>query len=254
MIREALEFLRERFEAAGGVRDLGPTEDDRNRRYQVGGQIQTVDIPPNPRNHLVYCLDDLISFVEHHADPEGHITPAIWHHTDRVVAILDDDDRRERCGFPLEFSEPFQRLRELDVGAHKFRQREFVRFLDLILGVEKALVARFRRLDWRTQIAATGEVAPGRDRLGKEVNATVAGTAELPDDLLVNVPVYREKGETDPRVVRCRIETYPTDEVLTLRPVPGEIDAALDAAQMSIRQHLVEALGPDARIYYGSPE
>jgi len=52
--------------------------------------------------------------------------------------------------------------------------------------------------------------------------------------------------------VRCVIRTHPANERIAIRPVPGEIDTAIELAQGSIRQRLEELLG-DGAIFYGSP-
>jgi len=96
-------------------------------------------------------------------------------------------------------------------------------------------------------------VTAGRDRLGKDVHATVAGTSELPEDVIIMAPVYRQLGEQELVAVRCRIETFPGEQRLQLRPFPGEIDAAFEHAMGSIRERLFQDLKDSIRIYYGEP-
>ena len=119
--------------------------------------------------------------------------------------------------------------------------------------LQRVFIAPFRRLDWNQTIRSEGEVTETRDRLGKEIRAQVAGTADLPEDLIVLTPVYRQLGEQELHQVRCRIDLHPLDQRIELSPFPGEIDAAYERQQGSIAQRLREGLGEDTRIYYGTP-
>lgn len=255
----ALEFFANLAKASQAVEKLGSTPDGRETRYRVGGALQTVAERPPARNHRAYSLADLIAFADDHRG-EDHVQ-AVWHGPESVTLILDDGDRCDRVTFVLTWSVPFAILRQLDqveedlvvLGApNRLRQKNFVRLLDVTLGVNKALVAPWRALDWQSHMAARGEIQAGRDRLGREIEAKVAGTSELPDEITIVCPVYREPGERDLVSVRCRIEIFPGDESLALTPIPGEVDAATDLAQGSIHDRLVEGLGKEARVYYGA--
>jgi len=248
MTQEALKLLLETGQQAKAVELVGLDPRGDHAHYRVGGELKRIDLHPSPREHTVCSLEDLCAFAEDHSGNQ-----AVWHHSVAVTLVLDDDERRDRVVFPLSFSEPFEALRHLDAPCVDWMdQRAFIRLLDLTLGVDNALIAPFRRLDWKTQIEAMGEITHDRDRLGKEVNATVSGTAALPTDLVAIVPVYREADERQVYDIRCRIETYPQQERLALKPIPGEIDDTIHRAQASIHQRLVAHLGTDAKIYYGA--
>jgi hypothetical protein len=155
--------------------------------------------------------------------------------------------------FHLTFSAPFQILRTLDEDPRPMDQRAFVRLLRHDLGMAQPTVNAFRRLDWKTAVEATGEVVHGRDRMGREINAQVIQAAELPEDLMVSVPVYREAGERQPVSLRCDVEIDAARQTLQLSPIPGEIENAIDDAQRSIRERLGD-VGPAVKaVYYGRP-
>lgn len=248
--KEALEYLISTGQKAREVRFVGLTPDGRHARFDVAGELKEVIEPPPVRAHRVYSLADLINYV---IDTASDHETVIWYSRQAVILMLDDADRRDRVTFDLRLSEIFHHLVQLheDLDPGSLDQRGFVRLLRN-LGIEAALIAPFRRLDWTTHMASVGETMPGRDRLGKDVQANVAGISDLPEDLIVSTPVYREIGERELVHVRCRIETFPLEQRLQIRPFPGEIDLAFEQAMGSISERLREGLDNQS-IYYGMP-
>lgn len=254
--REALELVKELAEKAQAVEDLGLSPDGRERLYRVGDELVPRLAAPPSRDHRVWTLSDLIRFANDYANSKSVSGPGglvFWHCRTCVVLVLDDADRRDKMTFQLTYWSAFYTLVQLSASVVRYSQRDFVRLLQVHLGVDRAIMTPFRKLDWNQQIHATGEVTPGRERLGKDVASQVAGTSGLPEDILMSTPVYAEQGERETVQVRCLIDTFPAEEKLALIPLPGEVEAAIDAAQASIHERLIKALGSDARVYYGSP-
>lgn len=249
LTKEALQLLISTGQAAQRPERID-VEDPRRIYYTVQGTPQPFDVPAPVRDSRLNSLADLIEACQ---ELSGSTHAVVWHAPRGVVVILDDDDRRDRLTFSLTFSEPFVRLSELAETPEALDQRGFVRLLRRDLGVDAPTVAPFRRLEWSTVKAAIGETAPGRDRLGRDIQAKVAGAAELPEDLLVTVPVYRECGERGEYAVRCAIDIEPLEERIYFRPLPGEIDTAIDLAQASIHDRLEAGLGTDVPVFYGTP-
>jgi hypothetical protein len=245
--REALELLISTAQQAKRVERLDTSPDGRVAIYDEGGTISEVPIPPPERNHRVRSLADLIAFA---AECSAAI---VWHDRGSVVLILDDRDRRDRVTFELTRFETFVLLSAQTGADHQavHDQRGFVRLLR-DLGADSAVIAPFRRLDWQASVRVTGEHGQTADRLGREIQGSISGT-DLPEDLIIMTPVYAQAGETELQSVRCRIDCQVLEQRLALRPLPGEIDAAYERAQDSIRERLRKGLGDDARIYYGSP-
>jgi len=248
---QALQLLIDMARAGRHAALLSSTADGRATRYDIDGQIVTVDEPPPPRNHFVFELDQLIDYVKSCADGDYRIVA--WHHRQGVVLILNDDDRRDAVTFNLHRFEVFALLCQL--GADEptsFDQRSLIRMLER-LGVDAAVIAPFRRLDWNTHAAAVGEVTQQRDRLGKEVTGAVTGQSELPDTVHVTTPVYADLGEQDLHTIKCRVDVFPLDHRFILRPLPGEIDMAYERQQASIHERLTNGLDGEAFVFYGKP-
>ena len=252
--KDTLNLLQQTAVKAAGaqmVAGLNP----RRQVLVVNGEMEMLEIPPAIREHQMASLEDLILFAGRIADEEKS-NPVVYHSQDRVVLVIDDADRRDQVIFHLHYSREFAAL----VGLSEtcvFDQRQFLRLLRLVLNVDAATVALFRRLDWKVTNESRGEVLHGRESLGRSVEAAVQGSAEVPDELPVAVPIYDNFGEDMPYLIRCLIEFDAVNARLQFLPAPGELVRVLDRHQASIRSRLEAALQAEGEkgvpIYYGKP-
>lgn len=257
LTKEAIVQIEETAIAAKAAKALPQQPDPRVYIIEQQGRVAQIPVPPPLRNHAVRTLQDLIDYADRVSDekpPETQPTPrpVIWHGEAAVVLIVDDADRRDRVTFHLTYSEPFAALVKLAVEPQPLTQRQLIRLLRNTLGVDKASIAQFRKLEWQSGAKTQSEADKARDRLGREIMAECTGTADLPEDLLVSVPVYREKGEQEPVRLRLLLDYVVERQVIEIAPAAGEIEAAVDVAQARIRQRIEEEL-PDVPVYYGTP-
>jgi hypothetical protein len=251
--KETLDRMVALVQAADGAQPMG-VEDPRKAWFHVDAHTESVDIPPPLRHSNVASLTAIIELAEAAIDGVPMAPrPTVWHSHEGVVLLLDDTDRRDTATFPLSQSRPFAALVDLEAEPRWMQQREFCSFLRFVLGVPAQTVAPWRRLEWTNAKASEGETGPGRDRIGRDIRGAVtAGGAELPEDLIVHVPVYREQGERSAYDVRCSIDVDVFGERIALQPLAGEIETVIDEAQASIRERLDAALD-GIPIFYGSP-
>lgn len=259
--RETLELIQETAQKAKAARLLDIPGDGRTAYMQLGGELQTVPIKPAPRNHRVCSLEDLIAFATRCRDDDTS-NPVIWHADDEVVLIIDDADRHDRVTFSLTRSEPFEALWSLrnrtKPGALDLRL--FIRLLRIVLGLDnQGVVDQFRKLEWKLQGDTSAEVRHAKESMGKSIMAEVQGVDDLPDELVVSVPVYRDVGERTPIDIACAIEIDARNQTLELMPLPGEVERAVQLAQADIEGRLLDTLQvddspePNVPVYYGSP-
>lgn len=254
MLREALELLQKTAQQAAGMQSLGKTADGRLERFCLNGEWVESPVPPACVGHQVNTLDDLISFCKNYCEHDKSMTtPGVFHDVDQVVLVLDMDDRRDVVRFPLSWASTFHALMSLDRERKTFDQRGFVAFCVQTLGLDKAIVLPFRRLDWKTYAGYLGDVKHGADRLGKEITASVVGASELPEVIAVPTRVYSQFGESMELVVECHVDFLPAEQRIGLVPFVGRIDEAIHAAQCSIRKRLEDGLPEGVCVYYGSP-
>jgi len=246
---EAIQLIQDTAQKAKKARVIYTDADGRHCLVQFGDTLNPHPLPPPVRNYDVGSLADLIAFVE---DTVIVARPAIFHDQDGVILLCNEADRRDTVTFELTFSQQFGRLMKLQEQPGGFDQRAFVRYLQVEMGVDRAMVNPWRRLDFKTVTAAMGEVSPGKDRMGRDIQSQVQGVADLPEEILFVVPVYRQCGERTAYAVRCAIELDAANQRISLTPFAGEIEAAIDASQMDIHARLVREL-PEVPVYYGSP-
>lgn len=249
--RDAIELIQKTAQQAQAPQVVTvPGEQGQRVLVYSAGQFTEYSPMPPYRSHTVYSLEDLIQYARQLGDADD---PVIWHSLDGVTLILDDSDRRAKVTFPLSYSDAMNALKQLERAATGMDQRSFVRLLKFVLGVDAAYVTPWRKLDWRTQVAASGETAAGRDRMGREITAEVAGTTALPEELSISLSIYRELCERRTYTVRAAVEIDAAVQQVALRPYPGELDAILEQHQADLRDRLLAGLGNDFPIYYGQP-
>lgn len=224
------------------------------------GELKEIAVTPPVRNHRVASLEDLILLAAEAADGKldglTAAKPVVWHDAGAVRLTLDDADRRDGVTFKLTRSAEFQRLQAIDECPEPMDQRQFVRNLRIMLGQPELMAIPFRKLDWKTGMQASGEVLRGRESLGKQVEAQVQGVQDLPEELTIQIPIYREEGERRPYDCRCAVDIDVSMQRLTLIPFPNQIEDMIDRHQADIRSRLEGALrdkDPKVPIYYGTP-
>jgi hypothetical protein len=225
--------------------------DGRKMFVQQGMEIKDFALEPKPRQHCVHSLVDLIVFARR----EDNKAPIVWHSEQGVCLLTDDGDRRDRVVFMLTKSDRFAVLEQLAEKKPCLDQRQLVRLLRVELGLDNVkVVQQFRKLDWQFSDETAGEVKHGQDRLGKTINAQVAGVSELPDELDIEVPVFKQTGERTEYKVRCAIEIDTVNKQFQLVPMPDELERVMDLAQADIHKRLSEGLAEKKiPVYYGAP-
>lgn len=213
-------------------------------------------VPPSRIAHEVLSLEDLITYARRCEEAEDADEPtprSVWHNPAEVVLLLDDSDRRDRVTFHLQKTPALLTLEALeaqDIGW--ICQQAFVRLLKIDFGVNPAIVAAFRTLDFKRGDATHADVQHGRETLGKSVEAAVQGTAAIPEDLMIPLSLYRSVGEAAVYHIRCAVEINSVQGLFKLTPFPGELDAMVQAHQATIHDRLSRSLS-DGMVYYGSP-
>lgn len=258
MLEEAIQLIQATAVEAAEAKIVRIPGDERRAIVQHRDKLHESVIPPPCRKHVVHTLAALMDFArEVHSkksDPNGP-APVVWHGHNSVVLVIDDADRRDTVTFPLTLSGRLRLLAHLERDKRSFDQKQFVRLLRIELGMANdPVVAKFRKLGWKVADDSSGRVQHGKARMGKAIQAEVQGVDELPEEIVVEVPVYQEAGERTPYQVRCAVEIDPMNQQFGLTPLPEEIQKVMDLAQASIEQRLSEHLAElQIPIYYGTP-
>jgi hypothetical protein len=202
-----------------------PILDPRKVSFVVNGMQVTQDVPPTPRDHKAG-----LSRRDHRAGESVRETsrggsPVVWYDDEKVVLVIDDAGHRiERATLPLETSDVFACLTKLAKGREWMDQKPFVRLLKLDLAgmVEPAfLLERARKLKFEATSSTTGVVQRDRESLGRNITSEVTSDGDIPEEVLVNAPVFKTAGEREPYPGRLLGRDGPGDGQAPARAVAG---------------------------------
>jgi len=260
--REDLTFLADAIRAVGNLATAAAAPqqielpyDPRRMILAVDGKLQTIELPPPPRNHTVYTLAEIIAAAQRHADIDGD-APTVYHSPDCVVLVTNHRERYDRYTLHLHESAHIKTLRTLEDPNRSFTQQALVALLrhDLAGTVPETVLATVRRVTFARQANSRGEYEHGRDSLGKSVEAAVANAADIPEALTATVRVYRNPGIAIRHPIALTLTIDTQNELFKLRPLPDAIQNAVDAANAGyIAEFLAEGLDGLCPIVFGTP-
>lgn len=266
MLAEAMKFLTElAAKAQAPVQVAIP--DWRAIWYAAGGQHSSIPLPVQPRDHNPATLDDLIALATrfvgdsdgplHVGDLDEPSTPVVWYGEDAVVLVIDDAGYRvETATLHMQYSDAFARLMSLRAERTWFEPKPFVRLLRVDLAGTLApgeLLERVRSIRFEAGSVTTTESARTRESLGREIRSKVDAAGEIPEEVTLSVPVFKNPGETDRYPCRCAVEVDPAMGRLQLLPLPDEIERTARLAVTSIGGRLRAGLPESVPCYRGTP-
>jgi hypothetical protein len=246
--RDTLELLQKTAQEATRP-TLLPIPGDLRHCYLVyGGRYERIDLQPDTRLHRPGSIGDLVGFVEWWAKEAPDAKMTLWHHDTAIVLVLDERDRRDRALYPLTLSRPYLHLQKLDAGdccANLLEHRQLVRLLRVEFAgcvMNADLIPMLNKVDWTKNEAANSRADRGRESLGKSIQAELVQAATIPEEIVLEVPVFENRDVCDTIQIRCALEILPQDQRFRLTPFPGQVPAAMATAQDKIHELLDELL------------
>jgi hypothetical protein len=256
MLSEALELLQATAVDAADARIIGLPLEPRKYLVQHGDNLEYRDIPPPLRNHKVGSVEDLIQLAKD-LDVGGNEEQKsiVWHSYCKAVLVVDGNDRRDLATLPLEYGDQFKTLSNLEQKGW-IVQRDLIQLLRVDLKgciTLSNLIENLRKIKFRVSSAGDANVQHGNESLGKSVEAEVSGTDVIPEDVIVNVKVYKNLGETERFPVCCALDIDPHEQKFRFRPMADELEVAKQQAQESIRRRLNLGVPEGVNVYFGEP-
>lgn len=251
VIQEAMEYLQRN--TVPHVTDLEALADDQFIVGKAGGAWELVTAPPLPEKNVAYSIDGLAEQALHYA---GRGKVVIFVGESMVTAVMDEDKGRRGCvAMNLVLSEQMEILKK---GLAEMKQRGFIlalrhHFHDSM--VDEGLLPLLRQLKFVSQEGGESDIKTGRESMGMSVQKRISGIGadgegDLPDDIGLNVPVYRTlrratvDGEGDFfRVpVVCTFDVNVDKGEFNLKPKPGELERAVVQANEAVAKEIREAI------------
>lgn len=225
--------------------------DTRHVRVLLNERVEFVEIPPPPLDNVVYSLDALVGVIRDTKGGNG--LAGVWHSDAAITAQFlnpSNEDRRDRVSLPLTYTPGFHKILELAARPCRLDQATFLRLLRFTLGVDPAVVALFRKMDWSSSAAASGNVTFGASRMGKSIEAEVQGMDQLPEEILVATRVFIERLGQPTARVRCWVDLDVHAQSIALVPDQESIEEARDLMHDYLQTVLSKEL---ESVYYGTP-
>lgn len=239
--------------------------DPRAERYLNPRTMEVVDVklPPAARRHQVTSIDDFIAAANAAKDGfwGGAQNPIIWFSSDELVLVIDDAERHDLITTKLVHSPYWLTLRQYDVkdgtAVKRLAQKPLLELLKLTLRgcvadgqvlIDAVSAIRFRKID-----GGGTNITRGKESMDADIAAEVSGWANVPEEWQVSFPVYWNEGERQNLLtVLCYVDVDLDSQQFIFRPMPGEMDLALESAKAKIRERLIEGLDEEFPIYYGT--
>lgn len=258
MIKDALAFLAEKFEAA--AKPVLASEFPQGDVYLIGRDTVTVAKSPPPRAHRVDTISAFVEAIRVYSDDSESV---VWVGESEAVLMIDDADYRvDRVTLPLKITDVFKRLTSLQ-NSSMLEQKEFVRLLavDLASALHPTkLLNQVRRVRFETGQIVTANRQRTSESMGREINASVqVAEGEVPERVECMAYVHAVvSGADDPLfAVPCAVEVDASVGRFRLTPLPDVIEttmrASLDHIAETLRDLLAASDGPKPTVLRGSP-
>jgi hypothetical protein len=124
------------------------------------------------------------------------------------------------------------------------------------LEIDEVMIAPFRKLTWSGHQDSEGELRRGKESMGQKVLAVVNSVDQLPEDLMINAPVYNV-ASVGVQSMDCLVDVDVQRQRFGLLPKNGEIEAAIERTHFHLQElleQLLETKGvDDCPVYFGDP-
>lgn len=230
-------------------------DDETPDRFWIsrGNELELVTIPPPRRAHELAGLDDLLRAV---LDPAIGKAPEVYFTGERVVALLNRDERVETVSLELRRSARWHTLSDLAQKPRTLAPSQAVRLLRFELhgtGVD-SLVTELGRVDFARKADGAHSIAHGRESLGKAVEASVQQIDRIPESFSVEVaPIVTPGLRSFRGSVRCGVYVDLAAEGFVIQPLADELETLEVALLEHTREALRDSLGSDFPLFAGTP-
>lgn len=234
-------------------RRLDIPNDGRTFFYEHKGEIHERAIPADLRSHSVCSVDDFTEAFKRWSNLQIGV---IWMDSSGLTLILDDACRRETVSLGLRSSVVFRKVLELHQGAASLDQRGFMQLLRREFrdaGGARDMLTAVSAIDFKRVESGNSTFSHGNESMGRSIEMEVTGAGDLPAGFKVQTNLWSNPGETDDVfTIEFDVEIDVDKQRFIVKPMPDQVDAAIEASLESIRTRLEEELG-EVTILYGTP-
>lgn len=245
------------------------SNDGREVSYVYNGEIVSVTVPANPRDHVASSAADLVAMVAAFGEAFGCppdsqeasdskeastvrrlSTATLFINPAGVTAIIDDA-RRETITLPLTRSGHFELLKSFPKS---FNQRDAIALLRRGFagtGLEN-YATNLRQVVFERQTVGAGVSQRNTESMGRSIEKKVTGTADLPEFLTGEMSVYSPAVFHSPWRFEVGCDPRLEDEMFDFWLPPDALALGLLRAELQLAEYLRDQL-PGAVVVRGTP-
>jgi hypothetical protein len=237
MLKEAFEFLTNlgRTQAVGSIL-VPPKGTEPEHIYflrDANGKIERMVAESEPRNDEAQSLIPIVDFAI-----ENKATAEIWYSRNMVSVTLDRRTRRDCVNFKPILSAQIIALQHLEKNKPHIRQPDLIKELRVTFNgcLNSNLIDILKRVKFTNGSTIEMETTKTKASIGKQIMADVTGTADIPDDFKLVVPVFSNAFFAPLRQsVTVALEPDPANGTFQVIPYPQEVEKAIAAGEEYIR-------------------
>ena len=227
--------------------------DGRKAYFAVNGQIEERDIVPGVRDHDFTTLQSFADAVNHYASVDG---ATVWVGRQSIIALIDDDDRRDRLTLHLPYSEQWKLLLKLQEQPLMDQDRFVQALRTELLGLvgRESLLQTVSKIKWHRSESGEASITHAGESMGKSIQAAVSGAGNIPEDALITTTVYANPDLRElTHQVAMSLQVRHTDQKFRFKPLGDELVRVQDATLAAIFDQLQEKVGENAKVFVGTP-
>lgn len=262
MLQEFAEYLGQAALDGARLQKLDvPTNDPSKAMFWSPSAKQpiAVQLDPPPRQHKVSTLASFVDAFDRYA--QGRM-PSIWVNMQQVLCVMCDNEgayRQHTLTLPVKPSPLFAVIQQLPIN-----QKGLLGALRHSLKIATIdpdhLELAIANLTWETRDTTEGNFGTVKSTMGRSINSEVKGTRDIPNEVEISFDPFPGIGEelgNEMVTVNCSVTVDPSDQTIVVRPYPGEIEQAENAAVEMLRSYIAMTIGEssaDAKVVFsGTP-
>lgn len=252
---ETVKYLKELVDAANPAARIVGVEQEPSHVYLVqgpDGEFKRVTAQSQPERACAESLSTLVNWL-------GDDSPEIWYSRRAVIGGLEPgDDQHDRIKFELHVSPQLEMLCELERkrAGESLDQTALIRLLRTSLADcwSGDLLNMVRRVRIDKAKAVEAEQVKGRVSLSRKDLAEMSGAADLPEEIMLDVPVFANGTIHARATVRVALDLNPETERFVLTVIPGQTEKAFTTGETWLESTLQELIGDKGiLLYHGTP-
>lgn len=176
----------------------------------------------------------------------------------KVVALVNEEDRRERITLDLAVTPTWETLRNLRGALTQAQAIDLLRRqLDATYQPHN-IIATLRSVKFKESSDGQSNIGVGKAVVSKSIQAELTGASDIPEDMTITAPIWSNVFVDDaPRTapVLCCVDVDLAEQKFLIRPKAGQIEAhERDAQEWLVTQIARSINDKSVSVFAGFPE